>query len=57
MDEGLEIRCDEEGFWIATATVPSDPDTWIVTSGPRESVEAACAEVISRFSLAGHEVK
>ena len=52
----VQYLCDDAGTWSATATVRSNPDTWIISSGPHDSVEQACAAVIERLGKAGHVV-
>ena len=52
----VEYRCAANGQWEVTTTIRAAPGTWIVSSGPKPSIEAACVEVIRRFGLAGLEI-
>ena len=55
-DGTVEYHRGEDG-WTATAKLPHLPGGWIVTSGPHESLEAACAVVIDRFAEAGQLIQ
>jgi hypothetical protein len=53
----VEYACrDPEEQWIVTVRVEKEPATWVVSSGPSESVEAGCTAVIDRLAAAGIEV-
>lgn len=51
-----EYRRDEDG-WTVTAAASADPETIIVTSGPHETIEAACVVVMQRLTEAGQTIR